>query len=445
MRLVPGLSESVAKPGRLSFEAHVLVLALAVALPGLVALGFILWWYVPRGHWPWVLVPVVLTTLVLAYRLRHRVVFPLYTLSNLLEALREGDFSLRGSRARRGDAIGDVVWEVNALSETLREQRLRVEETLALLTKVMQEIDIAVLTFDDQQRVRLVNPAAARLLALPPEQALGKTAEALGIADCLSGREPRTVRRDFPGGSGRFELSITQFRQGGVPHDLLVISDLSRALREEERVAWQRLIRVLGHELNNSLAPIKSMAQSLNTMLAREPLAPDWREDLVGGLRLIGDRAESLNRFLSGYTTLAKLPPPQRRDVAVAELLQRVAGLERRRTVAWSCPDGLVAAVDPDQLEQALINVVRNAVEASPEGAVVTLDAEQDQGRLVVRVRDEGPGLPPSDNLFVPFFTTKPGGSGIGLVLTRQIAEGHGGRFTIANRPGGGAEARLVL
>lgn len=445
MRLVPGLAETAQKPGRLSFETHVLVLALLVALPALLALAIVLWWYVPRGGWPWFLVPALLATLLLAYRLRHRVVFPLYTLSNLLEALREGDFSLRGSRARRGDAIGDVVWEVNALSETLREQRLRVEETLALLTKVMQEIDIAVLTFDDHQRVRLANPAAARLLGLPPEQALGQTAASLGIADCLDGREPRTVRRDFPGGSGRFELSITQFRQGGVPHDLLVISDLSRALREEERVAWQRLIRVLGHELNNSLAPIKSMAQSLHSILGREPLAADWREDLVGGLRLIGDRAESLNRFMSGYTTLAKLPPPQKREVAVAELLQRVAALETRRRVVWSAAPDLQATFDPDQVEQALINVVRNAAEASPEGAEVTITATREAGRLSLRVRDQGPGLPPSDNLFVPFFTTKPGGSGIGLVLTRQIVEAHGGRFTITNAAGGGAEARLLL
>lgn len=443
MRLVPGLQEGPRKVSKLSFEASVLVSALVLTLPLLLTLLVALWLYVPTTLWSWLLIPSCLITLMLAFRLRHRVVFPLYTLSNLLEALREGDFSLRGSRARRGDAIGDVVWEVNALSETLREQRLRVEETLALLSKVVQEIDIAVLTFDDHQRVRLLNPAAARLVAKDQSSVIGQPAADLGLADCLDIRESRTVRREFPGGSGRFELSTVQFRQGGVPHVLLVISDLSRALREEERLAWQRLIRVLGHELNNSLAPIKSLSQSLDSVIQREPLPADWREDLVDGLRLIGDRAASLNRFMAGYTALAKLPIPKRRPTRVAELLKRVALLEPRRPIQINCEPELSAMIDPDQIEQALINVLKNAAEASPESAPITLSAARDGARIRVSVRDRGPGLPPSDNLFVPFFTTKPGGSGIGLVLTRQILEAHQGNFELRNHPDGGAEAIL--
>lgn len=443
MRLVPGLQEGPRKASKLSFEASVLWSALMLSLPLLFTLLVVLWWWVPLAIWSWALVPPCLLTLVLAFRLRHRVVFPLYTLSNLLEALREGDFSLRGSRARRGDAIGDVVWEVNALSETLREQRLRVEETLALLSKIVQEIDIAMLTFDDQQRVRLLNPAAARLLAREQASLIGQPAQALGLDDCLAVSESRTVRRDFPGGSGRFELSTVQFRQGGVPHVLLVISDLSRALREEERLAWQRLIRVLGHELNNSLAPIKSLSQSLSSVVQREPLPPDWREDVIDGLRLIGDRAASLNRFMAGYTALAKLPMPKRRSTRLADLLRRVALLEPRRPIQIECANELVSMIDPDQIEQALINVLKNAAEASPEAAPITLGAQRESGRIRITVRDRGLGLPPSDNLFVPFFTTKPGGSGIGLVLTRQILEAHLGGFELRNHPDGGAEAIL--
>lgn len=443
MRLVPGLQEGPRKLSKLSFEASVLWSAVLLALPLLLSLIIVLWLWVPSAFWSWILTPACLLTLLLAFRLRHRVVFPLYTLSNLLEALREGDFSLRGSRARRGDAIGDVVWEVNALSETLREQRLRVEETLALLSKVVQEIDIAVLTFDDQQRVRLLNPSAARLLASDQSSLIGQPASTLGLADCLSISESRTVRREFPGGSGRFELSTVQFRQGGVPHVLLVISDLSRALREEERLAWQRLIRVLGHELNNSLAPIKSLSQSLGSVVQRDPLPSDWREDVVDGLRLIGDRAASLNRFMAGYTALAKLPTPKRRPTRLAELLKRVSLLEPRRPIEIQCDAALAAMIDPDQIEQALINVLKNAAEASPESAPISLSATRDSARIRIIVRDRGPGLPPSDNLFVPFFTTKPGGSGIGLVLTRQILEAHLGNFELRNHPDGGAEAIL--
>ncbi len=388
-----------------------------------------------------------LATVLLAARLRHRVVFPLFTLSNLLEALREGDYSLRGSRARRGDPVGDVIWEVNALSQTLRDQRLRVEEASALLGKVIAAIDIAIFSFDDQRRLRLINPAGERLLGVDGRDALGRDAATLDLEFALSLPDAAVVARAFAGGSGRFDIRRTGFREGGRPHELLVVSDLSRALREEERQAWQRLIRVLGHELNNSLAPIKSMAATLSQLLAREPLPGDWRDDVHGGLKVIGDRAEALNRFMTGYATLARLPPPRKRTVELKPLLQRVIGIEPRLPVQLLEVDAPAFAADPDQLEQALINLVKNAADAAlPQGGGVAVRAVHDGRRLTIEVLDEGLGLSGSDNLFVPFFTTKPGGSGIGLVLARQIAEGHGGTLRLENRSDrSGCVARLQL
>lgn len=454
MRLLPGIEqESKGKP-RLSYEAAILMAALFVVVPMLAVAMLFAHSSEARAHWVIVLAVGSLCCLILALRLRSRVVFPLYTLSNLLEALREGDYSLRGSRARRGDAIGEVVWEVNALSQTLREQRLRVEETMALLSKVVAEIDFAVFAFDAKQQLRLINPAGARLLGLHPRDAEGRSAESLGLLDCLAVEGARTLRRSFPGGEGRFDVRRSTFREGGLPHELVVVTDLSRALREEERQAWQRLIRVLGHELNNSLAPIKSMAGTLRALTARDPLPSDWREDLSTGLNLIGDRSEALTRFMLGYTTLARLPPPAKRATDVSALLTRVAHLQQGIAVRCACDAvrEVVVELDPDQIEHALINLLKNAAEAMGQQGEVEIrariDGDDGSGRRVlgIEVLDCGPGLAATDNLFVPFFTTKPGGSGIGLVLARQIAEGHGGTLSLENRrEAKGCVARLVL
>jgi nitrogen fixation/metabolism regulation signal transduction histidine kinase len=410
--------------------------------------GVLLWTGMGAGGLAWVAFALaIVMSLGLALRLRGRVVFPLYTLSNLLEALREGDYSLRGSRARRNDAIGDVVREVNSLSQTLRDQRLRAEEASALLSKVIAAIDIALFSFDAGRRLRLINPAGARLLAVATRDALGRTAAELGLEDCLEVDGAAVLRRVFPGGGGRFDVRRYRFREGGLPQDLLVITDLSRALREEERQAWQRLIRVLGHELNNSLAPIKSMAATLSSMSNQDPVPDDWHEDVRSGLKVIADRADALNRFMIGYATLARLPPPSKRAVDLVPLLQQVAALERRVPVTLAQGTPVRFDADPDQVEQALINLVRNAAEASlPQAGGVELRWRRVEDQVLIEVLDEGLGLAATDNLFVPFFTTKPGGSGIGLVLARQIAEGHGGALTLEDRGDrGGCVARMVL
>ncbi|MBK6436184.1 MAG: hypothetical protein IPF83_10155 [Rhodanobacteraceae bacterium] len=452
---MPGIRSEHRRRPQLSYEVTILLAALAVMLPMLLAALAMVFVASARTHWVMLMGAALMVSLLLATRLRARVVFPLYTLSNLLEALREGDYSLRGSRARRGDAVGEVIWEVNALSQTLREQRLRVEEAMALLSKVVSEIDIAVFAFDANQQLRLINPNGARLLGLHPRDAEGRTAEALGLLDCLAVEGARTLRRSFPGGEGRFDIRRSTFREGGLPHELVVVSDLSRALREEERQAWQRLIRVLGHELNNSLAPIKSMAGTLRAVTARDPLPEDWRDDLATGLNLIGDRAEALTRFMLGYTTLARLPPPAKRATDIATLLTRVVSLQQAVRVIGDAVDvhAAIVDIDPDQIEQALINLLKNAAEAMHHVGDIRLVARIDQGGanggrdlLVIEVIDQGPGLAATDNLFVPFFTTKPDGSGIGLVLARQIAEGHGGGLTLENRHDAtGCVARMWL
>ena len=378
---------------------------------------------------------------------REHVVRPLQTMSNLLAALREGDYSIRARGAQADDALGEVLLEINQLGETLRVQRLGAFEATALLRTIMAEIEVAVFTFDPERRLRLLNRAGENLLRQPIDKLLGRRASDLGLAVCLDADEDAPLTLTFPGASGRWGIRKSNYREHGLPHELLVLTDLSRTLREEERKAWQRLVRVLGHEMNNSLAPIKSIAGSLETLLRRDPPPADWRDDARSGLNVIAARAESLSRFLQAYARLARLPSPQKEEINLGELVRRVVDLETRLAVRLAEGPSITIAADAAQIEQLLINILHNAVDAALEtGGKVTIGWRELPDQVEVFVRDEGPGIMNPENVFVPFFTTKPGGSGIGLALSRQIAEAHGGSLTLANRRDrSGCEALLRL
>ncbi len=433
---------------RLSHDRQVLALTLLGGAPAVITALWLTWSSAASASLGWLLTAMILGTWAgFALAARARVVRSLRTVSGLLAALREGDFSTQARVADRGGALGEVMAELNSLIELMREQRLGALEATALLRTVMEEIDLAVFAFDDEQRLRLANRAGEKLLAQPVERLLGRTARELGLAVCLEGEPARTFQAAFPGGLGRWGMRRSGFRQGGLPHQLLVLADLSRALREEERQAWQRLLRVLGHELNNSLAPIKSISGSLSGLLAKDPLPEDWREDVQRGLGVVTTRAEALSRFMAAYSKLARLPQPKLQPVELGPLVRRVAGLETRLEVKTSPGPDVTLHADPDQLEQLLINLVRNATDAALETkGGVRIGWTRVGPQLEIQVEDDGPGLGNTANLFVPFFTTKPGGSGIGLALSRQIAEGHNGSLTLENRADRtGCRARLRL
>ena len=411
-------------------------------------MGWLLWAGDVNDRTRWtVAVLIVGCWLGFALALRERVMRPLQTLSNMLAALREQDYSLRARRHNAEDALGLVMLELNILTDELKERRLGALEATALLQRVMAEIDVAVFAFDEDQALRLVNASGERLLAQPAERLLGRRAEELGLAQCLHGDAPRVIELGFPAARGRWEVRRGGFRQGGRPHQFIVLADVSRALREEERQAWQRLIRVFGHEINNSLTPIKSVAQRLQELVSKNGTTDVPREDLQRGLDLIANRSESLTRFLASYARLARLPPPKLVKVDVGAWVQRVVRLETRLPVEIVAGPPVTVQADGDQLDQLLINLIGNAVDAAlTTGGGVKVQWGPVGKTLDVVVLDSGPGLPETSNLFVPFFTTKPLGSGIGLVLSRQIAEAHGGRLTLANRAGTrGCEAHLQL
>src|ERR1700758_880866 len=388
------MARKTKRSARLSYEGKITWLTfVAVAPAAIIALG-LLWFGDHTQKVQWTLT-ILIVGCIAAFILstREHAVRPLQTLSNLLAALREGDYSIRGRGAREGSALGEVLLEVNSLGETLRQQRLGAFEATALLRTIMGEIDVAIFTFDPERRLRLINRAGETLLGRPMDKLLGKTAQELGLDACFHADDGEPLTLTFPGGSGRWGIGRSTFREQGLPHELLVLTDLSRTLREEERRAWQRLVRVLGHEMNNSLAPIKSLAASLESLLRRDPLPSDWKDDASSGLNSIASRADSLSRFLEAYTRLTKLPPPQKQDVDLAELVQRVVDLEPRLRVEVVFGPKKVIRADAAQIEQALINLVHNAVDAALETrGKVAIGWRDKESCIEIFVQDEGQG-----------------------------------------------------
>ncbi|MGA7686889.1 MAG: ATP-binding protein [Terriglobales bacterium] len=470
---------------RLLYEHRISLYALFVALPGILVSGTLIW------RQPWTTesklalsVAVLIAWWILAMALHEQTVRPLQTLANVVASLREEDYSFRARGATTEDALGELSLEVNALADLLADQRIGAIEATALLRRVVEEIDAPLFAFDPGRVLRLVNPAGERLVQQAAIRILGRTADEIGLADCLNVADEALVALPANSSSGRWLVRQSKFREKGVPHTLVVLLDVSRALREEERSAWKKLIRVLGHELNNSLTPIKSIAGSLSARLREAGMNVEQRQDFERGLEIIEARSASLNRFLQAYRALAQMPPPAIRRVALSPIVERVVFLETRIPITMLRGPDVTLMVDPDQIEQMLINLVRNAVEAALETGraradasasanasasatanatvnahpdkssvsaevstpQVTLSWKLEEPNVVLNIDDNGPGLLNPSNAFVPFYTTKPAGSGIGLALSRQIVEAHGGSIELANRNGsGGCQVRVLL
>ena len=427
---------------RVSFETRLALSMMWLALLAALAGAALAWLW----HSAWMLrlgvaAGLLLALIALMRSSFHQVVRPLQTLSNVVSAMRENEYSFRSREIQEGDALGDLAAQINALSGDLRKRRHRETETFALLERVVETMDVPVFAFDDAGRLQLTNPAAARMLGTPMETMLGTDAASLGVAGVLRAADKGVVSLTGAAGETRWMVRRSKFYQNAIPHTLLLLSDVGGVLREQERQAWQRLIRVMAHEVNNSLTPIKSIAGSLRMTLQRSATSAARPNpvDMEHGLAIIDERAESLNRFLQGYGQLAKLPPPALSPIEVYPLLERVCSLEVRVPVGLTGDKKIAISADAAQLEQALINLIRNAADAAMQTAAqrppkVHVTLHREPGVALVEVEDNGPGIINPVNLFIPFYTTKPGGTGIGLVLSMQIVEAHGGTLTLTNR-----------
>jgi nitrogen fixation/metabolism regulation signal transduction histidine kinase len=408
---------------------------LCLALPALLFAGILAWQQNISGPLAILIaVCLLLYLLLIAAALIESLIRPLQTLSNVVSSLREGDYSFRARGAGSQDPLGELAAEINALADLLQKQRVRSLEATALLARILEVMHSPLFAFDRDDVLQLVNDAGVQLLGIPHARCFGRTARELGLENLLA--SPDQSIHSFGTRPNRWLMRKAAFRQDGAPHVLLLLADVSLPLREEEQAAWKRLIRVLGHELSNSLAPIKSIAGSLlartDQMQDDEIMVRDFRR----GLSVVEGRADSLHRFVQSYRVLAQLPPPALKPVPVAALVERVALLEQRVPVELVPGPAVQLCADPDQLEQMLINLLANAVDASlANGAQpVCIGWRVADSDVEIFIEDNGLGIANTENLFVPFYTTKPKGSGVGLALAQQIARAHGGEIRLVNR-----------
>ena len=425
-------------PSLFFFENKIFLLSIASGLPGSLAGMVILW----TNNFT-LKVELTLSLFILlgwigfSIAVREKLVNTMRTVSNLLTALREADYSMRAVSTSTDDVLGDIALEINSLADTLQKQRMSAMAASSLLKKVMDEIEIAILSFGPDMKIRLMNRHAELLLGKPQDSLKGKTALDLGLDELLAGETPRIISLSLPGSGGRWELRRGIYHEQGLPHQIVVLSDLTSTLREEERQAWKRLVQVLRHEINNSLAPIHSLAESLQMLLNRSPRPGDWESDIRQGLQVIGDRSNSLNRFMKSYAQLTKLPKPSLVPLKVKNLILRSVNLQGIPNITITGGPDIEIHADAAQMDQLMINLLKNAVETNADGQIM-VHWQVHKGPVSyveICIEDEGQGIMNPENLFVPFFTTKPQGTGLGLMISRQIAEAHGGVLTLENRP----------
>lgn len=424
------------RPSKLTNHAKVLILAF---LSGLPALAFTVYIAIRDDYSTLTLysmgilvLGVYIACLATMYRL---VVRPLQTMANIVSALKEKDYTLRVKYTNTDDPMGLSFSELNDLADKLQNQRLDMIETHQLLFKILEEVEAAVLCFDNDDQLVMANRYAQELYGSNTDSLLGQRASELGLKNVLASTLQTTQEIEFPSRKSRWLVKHSPYRDDGRPHMMLLIADLQGPLREEELDAWKKLIRVLGHELNNSMTPLKSMANSLERMLAKPSLPDDWKEDMEDGLSVIGRRVDSLSRFVNGYSQLARTPRPQKSPLNITRFMERVIRFEPSFNIDLQPGPDINILGDEGQLYQVIINLLKNAVEASAStnGKVSATWRTNDES-IYIRIIDEGQGLANEDNLFVPFFSTKRSGSGIGLALSRQIVEAHKGRIALENR-----------
>lgn len=396
------------------------------------------------GPWPPLalgLAAGLFTAVVLLAHWWARVQVVLRALETSVDALQDGDFSF-GLRAR-GDELDDLVAAHNRLGRVLREQRQNLMQRELMLDTVVQASPLALLLFDPGGYVVMANLEARRLFA--GGRRLEGTGETVLLA-AMPAELAEAVRAGREGlltvttsdGEETVHLSVQTFTLNARPHRLLLIKHLTREISRQEVATWKKVIRVISHELNNSLGPMQS--------LTRSGLREVGDDDalLKRIFETIGERTGHLLDFLQGYVAVAKLPAPVIATVEVETFLDKLAG-------SWHFSHegaaGVEAKFDPVLLEQALINLLKNAAESGSAADEIRIHVESGPGRLRLDVLDRGSGMSGAtlEQAVVPFYSTKRTGSGVGLALVREIVDAHGGRFELVNRRGGGVRASLVL
>lgn len=389
--------------------------------------------------------------------IRQSVTFQLRTSTNLVEAMTSGDYGLRANNKELKGALADFNELLNALASRLSEQSLVTREKQILLSKITDQIDVAVIAVSDQRHITLMNPAAERVFGHRFEDRQGWPITSLGLQNLVDATQQENLNKvsELEIGENKRKMYVrtdTYFELGNL-HYLIFITDIQHILRDEERLAWQRLLRVLSHEINNSLTPIASIAETLGQLVRTQQsesgaMAVGLQESMQEGLDVIAERAHALNHFIQDYQKLTRLPSPTKTVFELRPFLHQICQLFDDCEITIPEQEHVIYA-DRDQLQQVLINVFKNAHEANlamnTTASHIRVDWVNNDTTITIRVTDQGQGISNPENLFVPFYTTKQQGSGIGLILCRQIVVNHGGEFALNNTPEGGARASIQL
>jgi len=367
----------------------------------------------------------------------------LRSLEGAVSSYRDGDFSISIASTRR-DELGALIRMHNMLGATLREQRQHLTQRELLLDTVVQNSPVALLLADSNDNVVYANIAARHLFNE------GRNPHGLDLHELLADA-PAPLREAFASEGDRlfgvelegaeeiFHLAQRGFRLQGRPHRLYLVRRMTRELSRQEVATWKKVIRTISHELNNSLAPITSLAHSGAELVRR-----DDRERLLAVLGTIGERARHLHGFIAGYAEFAKLPAPRPQVLDLPQFLHKLA-LHTHFRIIGEPP--AQACFDPAQMEHVLLNLIKNAHEAGSAEDAVEMEVQRIGTQLRIEVRDRGAGMGKTvlENALLPFYSTKRSGSGLGLALAREIVEAHGGRIALANREEGGLRVTLSL
>lgn len=426
-----------------SFEVQLTLLSLLTSIPLFLLLVAVMIYANISVYL--ILLTVLISSLVMVYshsKLHQKSAYQFRSLSNLLDAMVQGDYSLRARPSDGDEALNELVDSINSLSLRLNKQRIETTESQLLLTTVINHIDVAILALNENNELVLTNPAAKKLLQIPAELQEFDLTESFSQFDqiaAMNSGNSQVMSLSFANQQGKFNVHLEEYRENGKPQKLVFITDVSTMLRSEERNAWQALVRVISHEINNSLAPIASLSQSLRRLLARKEDLESHKDYLIEGLSIISQRSNSLTEFVNSYKQIASLPEPKKQANSVLELVNKTVALYPDESIEVRNIDDITLFIDAVQFEQVLINLVKNAIEAiknTGEAGKVVIHGQVNGTVFTLSLVDDGTGVSNVGNLFVPFYTTKSKGSGIGLVLCRQIVEAHGGKVSLTNRVG---------
>lgn len=431
------------------FEAGLIRLLLMAWVPLLLLLLWVMV-YANISIWLILLTGLIgsLSILYTTYFLYQKISYQFRSVSNLLEALIQGDYSLRARSHKQGGAFNELVEAINGLAQRLSHERWQSVESQLLLRTIIDHIDVAIVALTQTNEIRFANPAAMQLLQIEKPHHEQRLIQQLAFVRELTSGCQQVVELSLGYRQGRFNVSVEEFREAGQQHKLLFITDVRHLLRSEERKAWQNLVRVISHEINNSLSPIASISQTLKRLLERQVGTETVAASLHEGLDIISERAIGLSRFVDSYKQLARLPEPVVQPLSIRTLIENVAALFKDAAIVIETPGDFLLQLDPVQFEQVLINLIKNGLEANALGGTdsrIQIQWTLGQQFFTLNICDQGSGISNPDNLFVPFYSTKKHGSGIGLVLCRQIIEAHQGYLSLKNRSGGGCCACIEL